>query len=1633
VLEHLEQLDTLVVGGKGGAANPVSLALLDLAHDLNKVRSEYEVVVGDWNVRNPRGKASTSAARRRNTAMVSRFAAQRGLVDPLKSRMDWGEEEPVTYTSGERRSWIDYFLVSKKLEDRGLVRAAGVLAEPINESDHRPVMLDIDADTALGRSRLWDDIKEAQEESDKSNRNAKFKAVQLGKVGRIKCYQEAVEKKWPEEGQLSNEITEFCSMVNEMGSRVWEDKAVEEEMVTQGNRLMTEALGAMLSGQETVYNKLPVVGRRGAGGQRKHQSSPVYVKLAQEMRMAVRLAKLIREGTRVNWLIARLAKIKGLGIHMPQLSNGGEGLGRKGWKEYAAVLDQSAVELKRKLHCDLRQKMKKNRAGRETRLTAMMQPATEEGGGREGAALSNGLRKKRDGAVDSAVITEVDQSTGESQTRAAADGTEVKESTLQYLKEWMGWGRSFWFHSTDGKVPNQAMGGVLWPESGGHMIYQDSDQGRAFRRRVVEGQLTEEDISTIPECFHRMLKYLERKQAVGGSKITAEDYSEAGLMQPISKQRWVQFWARAGAGKRGGESELHATLLKAAGKKVFMQTGPDGKGRRVAKTEHVVEGLRQLVNAARVGRFFYKDWTQELLYTFIKVPGAMGLENSRPVGLLEILQKASYAFDYAAITDVWERKGLLHNSQYAFRAKKGTEGPLLLWSLMNDRAYLNKEDQARGQGDLKHAYDGVQQWAVEVVLMRMGVPDDFVRYQTKLTVQTRTAVITPFGVTDKFRRASGLPQGGTHSCALWNGFIDIMAEMQHGMAKEKGVMVEDEWGKEWELLTQLFADDAHHCASGSRCVEGLEERFEIATLWSAFFGMEHRATKCNAVVGRWSGGEWAEDKRWTDGGVQEVVRIRDLHEGTAEEVPKVATGADQRALGVQVNMEGYWKGAAEKAKAEVEVTARAIRQMPAVKSLVERCGKAVGWQRLLYRLKLLSVPEGEARKICQPLRRAFLQKMGLPPGTAAAAADSYVWMAEQDELAVERVLLLMRMLGGGGVPARAVGGAVRELQRYVGCGEPVLETKHMRCKCSSREWSSCTSSCTEARQGSTGKMRCESTCGWNGTWLGVLYRHLSNSRLSLEGGRGMPLLREEDRFLVDIVDTEEVDMVREGCRAAGVWRVSEVRGLDGAELREAAQSGGSLERLVGKGKAGAKWGEVMRRVARARGGTNDVMGRRVRVGAGSRSSRTLGRWERTAVWDWSLVAWSEGGEIHLGIPQSGPGSRYLECRKLARIEGPPPKWMGRGTSQSALRRQLWKEGETTAQVDMELTKVWDTSTERSRVQKGGVWPVEASCVAVEGGQRWLLDALPAELSEQVFMQLREQGQEHTLDGQKEWGCSDWNPGVSEDQEGTVCWKGGSWGQQAAEECFAPGAELQLLGEGHDNMCNDVKWQQRLAEAGECNNWGVLDVYSDGGADGAGTPEASAEYGWIVGGTDEQSLETWAEGAARVGGLPEEMDSTRAELMGAYAVLHKVREWEGTVRIWVDNDNVVRGLEKRLGVERADAVWARSEVWAGSTQEEGDNWRVQLGEGSDGDLWEAVDLLLERMQGKVEVNWIRGHADRTTTRRMMSKHQRGNVRADANCTAVKRGARSRMRLPLPRRKSWRLCYDGVEMVGYSGRS
>ena len=73
----------------------------------------------------------------------------------------------------------------------------------------------------------------------------------------------------------------------------------------------------------------------------------------------------------------------------------------------------------------------------------------------------------------------------------------------------------------------------------------------------------------------------------------------------------------------------------------------------------------------------------------------------------------------------------------------------------------------------------------------------------------------------------------------------------------------------------------------------------------------------------------------------------------------------------------------EKAGAEVEVTARAIRQMPSVKSLVEGCGKAVGWH-------LKAAIQGEAAKCTRGGGEEDLPAIeeGIPTGDGAASRDS---------------------------------------------------------------------------------------------------------------------------------------------------------------------------------------------------------------------------------------------------------------------------------------------------------------------------------------------------------------------------------------------------------------------------------------------------------------------------------------------------------------------------------------------------------------------------------------------------------------------------------------------------------------------
>lgn len=189
-----------------------------------------------------------------------------------------------------------------------------------------------------------------------------------------------------------------------------------------------------------------------------------------------------------------------------------------------------------------------------------------------------------------------------------------------------------------------------------------------------------------------------------------------------------------------------------------------------------------------------------------------------------------------------------------------------------------------------------------------------------------------------------------------------------------------------------------------------------------------------------------------------------------------------------------------------------------------------------------------------------------------------------------------------------------------------------------------------------------------------------------------------------------------------------------------------------------------------------------------------------------------------------------------------------------------------------------------------------------------------------------------------------------------------WTQRTADK---------LLGSEED----DAKYRAQLAEAQTTGKWALLDVFSDGGADDVGTSDATAQFGWCVGGCDTRNFEKWATGGGVVEGLEQDMDSNRAELRAALAVMYKVQQWKGRVRLWIDNQNVLAGL-KRLaeGLQLADLMDLTEERSEGNpelgTEMVGEQeW---LRKCQNRDLWEVAMGFVEWFEGRLELRWQRGH-------------------------------------------------------------
>jgi hypothetical protein len=864
--------------------DPKVLLLADIEYEIEQAGAEYVIIGGDANTTPPdlemaRSCTDVKADHVRDTVAMAQFCERQQLVEPYRALGH--DEVPQTWRgrgeSSGNWSWIDYWLVSKRMVDRGLVRKCGVVRDFAESTDHAALYMDLDWENLIGKSELWKDIAGLQGKKKEMKQQA-FGVVKLKDSARVQCMHEMLLER--DNRHRHEEADELLGLAEsgKFGEEHWERAEDCMDWLEQ----------TLVSAQTAVYKAvIPEVG--GGRAARKHHFSREFEGIKERHRILSKITNRWDSKKRSYRCLRRLA-VRAKEVFAGELTRctaeqeiPDENSHFRDWESWIWALRKLQSKLKAEMHGAKRIKMREKHVARHDKLKDWVDE------GQLGKAFDNVRKKQSDGAVDTAVISGTD-----GKKRAAKNAGEVIQHHYDVAVKWMGNEHRRWYYDADGCLCELQTGDVDEENTvtredvhdcgkPRQVLWRTDEMGANAREKLAEGTYLEDDElrQALPAAFHDLATDLQRVEietSDGNRPIDEEDYEGSGLGEAIGYEDWRQFWRRVKGGTRGGATGLHVDLIKACYSKT-----EDGEGKAVeSQVGHFADTAWKLLNVAIIMRRDYKSWLQEQLYYFIKNPGTVGLENSRPVGLLEILFKCKEAFDSAALMQVWRRTGVLQSEQWAYQEGKGCEGPLLMWMLLSEESYRNKEDMGEGETDSERAFDAPTPEAIAISQKRLAVPQWKIDADMRRKRQTRTRVITPFGLTEEFHRVQGIAQGGAGSPAEWLMLIDSLAAYVKRVANEQPGALVSERGDTLEVVLNLLADDQGYAASGRGVAQALEHRIKAATTWCTFFGVNTKLVKSWVALGIWGDSRMAEGRRllheWEHG---EEVRLVDEFRGVS--------------------------------------------------------------------------------------------------------------------------------------------------------------------------------------------------------------------------------------------------------------------------------------------------------------------------------------------------------------------------------------------------------------------------------------------------------------------------------------------------------------------------------------------------------------------------------------------------------------------------------------------------------------------------------------------------------------------------------------------------------------------------------
>ena len=310
-------------------------------------------------------------------------------------------------------------------------------------------------------------------------------------------------------------------------------------------------------------------------------------------------------------------------------------------------------------------------------------------------------------------------------------------------------------------------------------LEQDNLQSMPLWQRMLEDDEVFQDIfsqSQVPEEIIKIIgSAFSTTDANRAQREQAKAHVLKALEEPFTFDEFHRMIKRARGSSAGGITGLSYGILKLA---------------PVPLLEHLFDLCARMWEH----RYIPPYWKVKYLHLLVKDLSKSGLNNLRPIGLIEVLRKIwSNLVIHRVRCAMYESK-FLSTAQYGFVSRKGTTDELIQLTNVLEEASESNTHIELTTWDISKAFDSVGRNIQFITWLRMGVPIDVAKWFVDLDNGGYFIVRSPYALHHMrtlnhptspaevmelaqqlgFQAERGYTQGDVLSTTGWVGFFDIL-------------------------------------------------------------------------------------------------------------------------------------------------------------------------------------------------------------------------------------------------------------------------------------------------------------------------------------------------------------------------------------------------------------------------------------------------------------------------------------------------------------------------------------------------------------------------------------------------------------------------------------------------------------------------------------------------------------------------------------------------------------------------------------------------------------------------------------------------------------------------------------------